>query len=150
MKLRLTEEQFKRLKNKLNEGIDGGYSRPVQISFYFSNVNIKGLEISDIERISFNLKFGIDIDARSWGIKDILVYSIVGPSEVDVDVEYLIDANRTNTETIKLSLDWSNIEIEKISGKGVIGVDETIDITLMNDAQGNLVVSKIQVTVFSL
>lgn len=149
MKLRITENQFETIKKSLNEGVDNQYSREVRISYYYHGVTVNGVQIEDIMDSTVTLRFNIELEGRSWGIKDISLNGITGPSEIDLEMqsyderEELMDANAT------IQLDWDRATINKQSGHGVITVGDEIEITLVNDQNGGIVVKSIEIPVYS-
>lgn len=148
MKIRLTESQYSRLNKRLNEGVGGDlYQRSVKLNLYLNGSKIKGLEIDSITEPEVDVKYGIDIEARSWGIKNISIGEIYGPSEVEVEVDYYIDDFRTNTEVITLKLDWENAKRDKNTSSGVVCVGDDIWVDLGNDAEGNLIVTNMEIPI---
>jgi hypothetical protein len=49
-----------------------------------------------------------------------------------------------------MKLNWGMIEIEEEKGTGVITVGDDVEIELVNDSDGNLMVKEIKVIVYSL
>ena len=143
MKLRITETQLNTIKKSLNEGVDNQYSREVRVSYDYRGVTVNGVQIEDILDSTVTLRFNIELEGRSWGIKDISLNSITGPSEVYGEREDLMDANAT------IQLDWDRAAIDKQSGHGVITVGDEIEITLVNDQNGGIVVKSIEIPVYS-
>lgn len=151
MKLKLTESQFDRLKANLSEaGNDNSYSREVKVSInYYGGVLYKGMEINDILSANVKLSYTIEIDARSWGIKDISLYNISGPSEIEAEIEYYIDNDNTSSDMITLQIDWSKLTTDK-NNNGLISVGDELEINLQNDENGNLFVNDLNIEVYSL
>ncbi len=149
MKLRITETQLNTIKKSLNEGVDNQYSREVRVSYDYRGVTVNGVQIEDILDSTVTLRFNIELEGRSWGIKDISLNSITGPSEIDLELqvygeqEDLMDANAT------IQLDWDRAAIDKQSGHGVITVGDEIEITLVNDQNGGIVVKSIEIPIYS-
>ena len=75
---------------------------------------------------------------------------IMGPTELEAEVEYFIDDNNTDTVTLPMKLNWGMIEIEEEKGMGGITVGDDVEIELVNDSDGNLMVKEIKVIVYSL
>ena len=151
MKLKLTESQFDRLKANLSEsGDDNSYSREVRVSInYYGGVSYKGMEINDILSANVKLSYTIEIDARSWGIKDISLYNITGPSEIQAEVEYFVDNDNTSNDMVTLQIDWSKLTTDK-NNNGLISVGDELEISLQNDENGNLFVNDLNIEVYSL
>jgi hypothetical protein len=151
MKLKLTESQFDRLKANLSEsGDDNSYSREVRVSInYYGGVSYKGMEINDILSANVKLSYTIEIDARSWGIKDISLYNITGPSEIQAEVEYFVDNDNTSNDMVTLQIDWSKLTTDK-NNNGLISVGDELEINLQNDENGNLFVNDLNIEVYSL
>ena len=135
-----TESQLKLIKRNLNEGHldtnDEYEAEDCEISVYYSNVRYNGREIDDISAPQINFKFNIDMDVKSYGIKDISPYNPNGPSEIELEVSY----DGESEDIITIPLDWENVNEEKSSDIGWIGYDNQIDITLKNDENGDIVV----------
>ena len=135
-----TESQLKLIKRNLNEGhLDTNDNYEVgdcEISLYYSNVRYNGREIDDISTPQINFTFKIDMDVKSYGIKDISPYNPNGPSEIELEVSY----DGESEDIITIPLDWENVNEEKSSDIGWIGYDNQIDITLKNDENGDIVV----------
>jgi hypothetical protein len=149
MKIILSESQLKRIKSRLNEGVGDSYSKEINLSFNAYGLNLRGYEINYINSVKATVKFQIEIEARQYGIKDISIYSIVGPETVEVDVDYYNENDEEASLTIPLNIDWSNAIINKLHN-GTVTVDDEIEVNLGNDAQANLFVKSIEVTVYSL
>ena len=150
MKIRLTESQFDRIQKRLNEGTENSYSRTVQVTFYYHNAKLKGHEIDSIMDTNITMNFTIEMEARKWGVKDIIVGNIQGPSEIELDIDYWPDELEMKSINLPLSIDWSIARHEKETGKGIISVGDEIEITLMSNEEGNLVVKEILVPIYGL
>ena len=150
MKLKITESQLKRIKSRLNEEAGNRYTRDVVVTFDSYGAKYKGKEINDISPARIRLSYIIDIEARDWGIKDISLYGIMGPTELEVEVEYFIDNDNTETIAIPLKLNWEEAVKEEETGVGLITVSDEVGVELMSDPQGNLMVKEIKVTVYTL
>jgi hypothetical protein len=152
MKLKITESQLNRIKSRLNEQEESNkYTRPVSPSFYLNNSTFKGMQIEEVLSSNFNVNYNIDIDARGWGIKDISLFNIVGPNEINVEVSfYPNDSDELKEEMVTLYLDWDKLKTEESKNKGAITIDEDIEIELFNDSDGNLLVKVISLTVYTI
>ena len=149
MKIRLTESQLERLKANLNEApVDERYNREIAAKFYGNTY--KGYDINDIPETKMRILFDIDMDYRSWGIKDISLGNISGPSEVEVEVNYYLDNDNTEDAYVTIPLDWSKLITEKDSGNRIITVGDEIEIYLMQNEEGNLVVERMEMVVYSI
>jgi hypothetical protein len=149
MKIRLTESQLERLKANLNEAsLDEQYNREITAKFYQGTY--KGYEINDIAPIKLRVSFTIDIEMKSWGIRDINLGGITGPSEVEVEVNYYVDNDNTEDAYVTIPLDWSKLITEKDSGNGIITVGDEVEIYLMQNEEGNLVVERMEMVVYSI
>jgi hypothetical protein len=93
---------------------DNEFSNAVKVSV------IGGPQDSDVDplRPTVDVKYRIDVDYRSWGIKDINIYAF-GPVEVELrHITY--DANdmeQENETTITVELD--KLQRESVKGDGV-------------------------------
>lgn len=134
-KVILTEKQVKSITNTLikESTDDSRYRREVKVSISVnSQQKYKGMEINDITpyRPTMEVLFYIEQEHRSWGIKDISLNSITGPSSIEVEIEYFTnDSDDYKTEEIEIPLNWDNISVDKVSN-GLITVGDEVDITL--------------------
>ena len=139
-----TESQLKLIKRNLNEGHldtnDEYEAEDCKITLY-GNVRYNGREIDDISTPQINFTFKIDMDVKSYGIKDISPYNPNGPSEIELEVSY----DGESEDIITIPLDWENVNEEKSSDIGWIGYDNQIDITLKNDENGDIVVDSMTI-----
>ncbi len=157
MKVILTESQVRKLVKgasnlkQLNEGVSDTYSKEIKVDMYApSGVLYKGNEINDISNPTIKLNYNIEIEAREWGIKDISLYGISGDNELEIEIDYYIDEDNTDTETVTLQLNWDNLKTESVSGEGIVTIGDNIEITLSNDENGDLVVSEMLLPVYTL
>jgi hypothetical protein len=149
MKLVITESQAKRL-GLIKEGVSDTYSRTVNIVYYYHGAKLKGYEIDSIMNSSVMIKYAIEIEAREWGIKDINLSNIIGPTELELELDYWPDDIEMKSATIPLTIDWSNAKTQPQSGQGIVSVGEEIEITLINDKEGNLLISEILIPTYTL
>jgi hypothetical protein len=149
MKLKITENQFKRIKSVLTEEIgDQSYSRDVVMSFYIENY--KGLEVNDIFKKQIKVNFNIKIEKRSWGIDDISVSDITGPSKVQTEISYYPQGSEDAVEEmVEIVLDWSKIQVEANKGN-IVTIGEEVDVLLESDSNGVLIAKGMSVEVFNL
>lgn len=148
MKIKITEGQLERIKHQIKEGVSDKYNREVNLNFNGYRANYKGYEINDILSYKVRLSYDIEIEGRSWGIKDISLSNISGPSEVEVEIEYYIDDDNTETVTVPMQINWEMVVKEEEKGMGGVSVGDDVDIELVNDTEGNLVIKEIRVTVY--
>jgi hypothetical protein len=90
----------------------------------------------------------IEMEHRSWGIKGISLYSIQGPSEIELTITPQVEDGEDIEITVPLN--WENVEEETQEGEGVITIGNEIELTLGNDESGNIIVSSIHVPVYTL
>src|SRR5690606_16845505 len=109
----------------LNES-ENSYSsiNKVEVTYYDATYN--GRDIEDASVNDIPLTFNIEIDARSWGIKEISLTNITGPKEIPVLITYYPD-DEDATEPIEseliLQLDWSKLEIEELEDQKMLNID---------------------------
>lgn len=177
-KIVLTTEQMNKVteyvstedlgSTEINESTnDDRYEMKCKIDFnYASDLKFNGQEIEDIGYgLEYTLSFRIDQEHRSWGIKDISVYDVQGPEELDVEVKYYSSTERDTGSAwgddtdygpllkekyIKLKVDWDSSNYEKEQSSGMVGIDEDIEMELVNDSEGNIVVKEIGITTLSI
>jgi hypothetical protein len=149
-KIVLTENQLNMVKKRITEGAVGNerYGREVSVDVRTYGAKINGEEIDWATCSSIKVSYLIEMEHRSWGIKGISLYSIQGPSEV----ELTITPRTEDGEDIEITvpLNWDNVEEETQEGEGVITIGNEIEINLGNDESGNLIVSSIHVPVYTL
>ena len=143
MKLRLTESQLKRLQENIDKE-DNKYRKEVTATFYA--VSYKGFEVNDIVSPKISLSYDIDIEARSWGIKNMSLHGIQGPSEIDIEVSYYPNGDDSHEEPVSIHIDWHKAHIEENTGTGELSVGNEVEIHL--DPSFNVVKIVVQVDKF--
>jgi hypothetical protein len=143
MKVILTEGQVERLKSIINEGIDSRYNREISIDFDYYKARYKGLPIDYIEPIKIRVQFNIDIEARSWGIKNIGISNVVGPESIEVLIRYYGENDEEFEDSYVFQLDWDKLTTTD-ERNGIITVGDIMEVTLGNDAEGRLFVTKME------
>lgn len=150
MKLRLTESQYNRLQSKLNESISGKeYSYKVKLDINFDEY--QGKEIVNISEVYVTLNYDIHIEMKQWGIGGIYFGDIVGPSEIEIEIEYVIDEDY-NTKTIEVVVpfDWSKLETEKITGSGSVSIGDEVEVYLDTNEEGNIFVKRMEMPIYTI
>jgi hypothetical protein len=150
MKLRITEGQLERIKSQITEQGGNRYNREVNVTFNPYRATYKGNEINDVSPTRVRLSYDIEIEGRSWGVKGVSLSGIMGPTELEAEFEYYVDNDNTDTITLPMKLNWGMIVTEEEKGMGVITVGDDVEIELVNDSEGNLMVKEIKVTVYTL
>ena len=148
MKVRITETQLKRLKTLIKEENNDSYSREVTVSFYAHGATFKGNEINDIGGVVMRLNYFINMEVRSWGIKDISLYNVRGPEETEIEVDYYYNGDDSRTETVKIKLNWDAVTLDSEDGNGMVSIADDVDVELVEDGNGGLMVKNINVTVY--
>lgn len=150
MKIKITENQFKKIKQLTENYLDlsDRYEDEIDVYFFYSSENLKfkGKKISSINNSKMTLYFYIDISARTFGIEKIEVINIKGDDIIDCEYE---DEDEING-TFELKFDWDNLDIIHDKHPKLIGLDDTLYVYLTNDNAGNIVVEKIEITVYDL
>jgi len=119
---------------------DNNYRMECEVDLNYFGTKFKGFEIDNISTSNLTVTFSIDMEGRSYGIKDISVYNVQGPSEIELEVTYYPESGDDSVdETITIPINWENVEMEKDDELGYIGVGKTIQIDLTNDENGELV-----------
>lgn len=151
-KILITENQLKTIKNKLvTENSDDRYRREVNVRIRPYRASFKGKEINDVTaNEGVFLTFLIDIEHRSWGVKNVSLYDIRGEQTLNVRVDYFEDENTENYEDVNITLDWDKLETESINGEGIITIGDTLEIELSNDQNGNLIVGSMSIEVYNI
>ena len=152
-KLILTENQVKTMTNTLiKESVDDNrYRRNITIDVETYGVTYKGVEINDLTAgYEVTLTYLIEQEHRSWGIKDISLYSIKGPESLEFEVEYWVDEDNVETETITLPIDWEKIETDTQTGHGVVTIGDTLIVSLKNTEDGEIVIDSLNLEIYNL
>jgi hypothetical protein len=149
-KIVLTENQLKMVKKQVTEGAIGNerYGRDVSVSVGTYGAKINGNDIDWAVCSDMKVTYLIEMEHRSWGIKGISLYSIQGPSEIELTITPQVeDADDID---ITVQLNWENVEEETQEGEGVITIGNEIEVSLGNDENGNIIVTSIHVPVYTL
>lgn len=149
-KIILTENQLNMVKKRINEGAIGNdrYERRVKVNVETYGVTINGNDIDWATCGDMTLNYLIEMEHRSWGIKDISLYDIQGPSEIEIEVTPQVDD--AEDVYLNLSFDWNNVEKETESSESVITVGDEITIKLANNENGEIIIESIVVPVYTL
>ena len=113
MKLKITEAQLERLKGRLTEAPkdkSGGntYQRYIKFNFNYGRTKLKGHDINDVFlEPKMPVSFEVEIKSREFGIDGISLHNISGPTDVEVEVDYFVNSDNTDTVNLDLKLDWS-------------------------------------------
>ena len=150
MKLIITEAQHNRIKSLLKESVStDSYTQEVTLKFDGYSSTLKNHEINYINPVKVNLNFYITFDVKSWGVRGISVYGINGPTEVEITVDYYDVDEEERTIEVPIRIDWESAVINE-DKLGFIGIDDSAEVTLVNDSEGNLVVKSVELTVSQL
>jgi hypothetical protein len=148
----ITEEQFNLIKKELSEDVkdvkDDRYQRSIKVDVDTYDATINGETIDWAVSDKIQLSYLIDVEFKSWGIKDINLYDIQGPSEIEVVITPQVEDAEDVVVTV--SCDWENIEIETEKGIGLVTVGDEITLKLGNNENGDLICQGIVVPVYSL
>jgi len=124
------------------------YGREVSVSVGTYGAKINGEDIDWAVCSDMKVTYLIEMEHRSWGIKGISLYSIQGPSEIELTITPQVeDADDID---ITVQLNWENVEEETQEGEGVITIGNEIEVSLGNDENGNIIVTSIHVPVYTL
>ena len=149
-KIVLTENQVQMVKKHVTESAVGNerYGREVSVSVGTYSAKINGEDIDWAVCSDMKVSYLIEMEHRSWGIKGISLYSIQGPSEIELTITPQVeDADDID---ITVQLNWENVEEETQEGEGVITIGNEIELSLGNDESGNIIVTSIHVPVYTL
>ena len=149
-KIVLTENQLNMVKKHISESAVGGddYTRNVSVHVETYGTKINGDDIDWATCGEMSLTYRIEMEHRSWGIKDISLYGIQGPAEVELTITPQVEDGEDIY--INVPLNWENIEQETQEGEGVVTIGNEIDMVLGNDESGNVIVKSIRVPVYTL
>ena len=149
-KIVLTENQLNMVKKHISESSVGNerYGREVSVYVETYNAKINGEDIDWAVCPNMKVNYLIDMEHRSWGIKGISLYSIQGPSEIELTITPQVEDGED--VEIRVPLNWENVEEDTQEGEGVITIGDEISLVLGNDENGNIMVDTIQVPVYTL
>jgi hypothetical protein len=152
MNIILTENQLNIIKKLVSEEESNNrYRRNIKVNLNHFNLTYKGNEINDIIVIGdIDVSYIIELDQRSWGIKDISLYNITGPNTIQLEVSYYIDDDNTNDEIIELPINWEEIDMEYMYNESIVTVGDTLNVELDNDNKGNLMIKSMSIDVYTL
>jgi hypothetical protein len=149
MKIKISENQFHKIKKSLKENsnsFNSKYKVGVNLYFYYSNKNLKfnGLPVENIPDIESSVSFDIDLDYKSWGIKIGGVNNIKGADSIDIEIE----TNDQIVHNYTLNINWEEkvkIDSNNLENAKIITINEDVNVYLINDNEGNIVVDYIDV-----
>lgn len=149
-KIVLTENQLNMVKKHISESSVGNerYEREVSVYVETYNAKINGEDIDWAVCSNMKVTYLIEMEHRSWGIKGISLYSIQGPSEIELTITPQVEDGED--VEIRVPLNWENVEEDTQEGEGVITIGDEISLVLGNDENGNIMVDTIQVPVYTL
>ena len=145
-----TESQLKSIKKQINEGAmaNDRYSNKVSVDVETYGVKVNGDDIDWADCGDVTLNYIISVEHRSWGLKNISLYDINGPSEFEIE----ITPQTEDSENVYLNLtcDWDNVEREEEEGEGLITIGNQITIKLANNENGEIYIESVRVPVYTL
>lgn len=145
-KIVITESQLKKLTKNLNENyvdLNDTYKEECKVDIYDYGLKFKGYEINTISTPNIIVTFQIDMHVKSYGITDISIVNVNGPSEIELEIYYNSEDDSDMEETITIPINWENVDMQQDDTLGWIGVDNIIQIDLVNNENGELVVNGI-------
>ena len=145
-KIVITESQLKKLTKNLNENyvdLNDTYKEECKVDIYDYGLKFRGYEINTIITPNITVTFQIDMHVKSYGITDISVVNVNGPSEIELEIHYYGEDDSDMEETITIPINWENVDMQQDDTLGWIGVNNNIQIDLVNDENGELVVDGI-------
>jgi len=152
-KIILTESQLDMVKNSIKKEDDVRFKNEVIVDIGVnSEQRYKGMQIDDVRIYSnkMTLSYLIDMDYRSWGIDDIYIHDIKGPSEIYVILECYKEGSDEMVEVdLTLPLDWEKLYVEKGLNQGLVSIDDRLDITLYFRENDNIEVD-MSINVYTL
>ena len=147
-------------ENIINEEPSNQYGRKIDVDvsisygdkhYIMTDNGVQGVYIEQVYSEPIYVTFNIDIDMREWGIKDISLYNISGPSEIDVMLSYYMEGDDDPREMeTKINLDWENISTEKQTGGYIITIGDELEVWLQNDESGNLTLKDMTIKTYEM
>jgi hypothetical protein len=103
-------------------------------------------DISEIKNVP--VKFVVEIVYESYGISDIKLRRVEGPSKLPVKVRYFLDDSYDNTGEAEVNVifDWSNTDTQLQKGQGQLTLGEKIYASPINEGS-DIVASNLEVTI---
>lgn len=146
-KIVITESQLKKLTKNLNENyvdLNDTYKEECKVDIHDYGLKFRGYEINAIITPNITVTFQIDMHVKSYGITDISVVNVNGPSEIELEIHYYGDKEDSHMEeTITIPINWENVDMQQDDTLRWIGVNNIIQIDLVNNENGELVVDGI-------
>jgi hypothetical protein len=148
-KIVITESQLKKLTKNLNENyvdLNDTYEEECKVDIHDYGLKFRGYEINTIVTPNITVTFQIDMHVKSYGITDISVVNVKGPSEIQLEIHYYGKDDEDDSdmeETITIPINWENVDMQQDDTLGWIGVNNNIQIDLVNNENGELVVDGI-------
>jgi len=144
-----TENQLNMIKKQMDETIDNNrYGKKVRTDIETYGVTINGNDIDWAVSGELNVSYLIEMEHRSWGVKDVSLYDIQGPSEIEIEITPQVED--AEDVILTLSYDWNNVEREVETGMGVISIGSEITIKLGNNENGDVIIQSIHVPVYTI
>ena len=145
-----TESQLELIKNNLNEDnsdLDNKYKIECEVEIENYGLVFRGKQIDDVSSPKITMTYNIDMEFRSYGIKDISPYNPQGPSELELEVIYYEDEEMDiqNEETVTIPLNWDDVIVEEIDNISYVGFDNMVTVRLKSDEQGGITSESITV-----
>jgi hypothetical protein len=100
----------------------------------YEGKELEGRFYSDATTIK--IKYLIDMELRSWGLKDVTVYAPTGDPTIEFDIEVKTEDDETDLIPFKGTIDWSKVAIEKEYGQeGYLISPDTIELQFDKDCK---------------
>lgn len=135
------------LANENFMNMDERYNIKCEVELNYFGTEYKGQDIESLTAPKINVSFLMGMEVKSWGIQAINIYDVKGPSEIELDLEYYTDESEDPVrEEVVIPIDWGKVQMEENEELKHIGISNYIEFEIDNDNDGNLVISKINVT----
>lgn len=152
---RVVKEQVPAVRATEYSMNDGRYhvSATADFNYHTEKTPYKGGQIDDITDAKMDVSFLIDIQHESYGITEIRIHDVKGPSKIQTTISYYpwngekdeFGDEEPIEEQITIALDWRKVQVEKYAGIAHFGIEDTIYIKLIPDGQDGLMVKSIEV-----
>lgn len=137
---------------------DNQYRRDdIEVRVGYHDVKFNGEEIEYASCGNISMVYYIDQEHRSWGIKSIYLYGISSVNdELELEINTISDGDeegdfKQEEHTINVSVDWDKVlEIDEHQAEGVITIGDVLELTLSNDQDGNIIVTKAEIEAYTL
>lgn len=162
-KIILTTEQLSKIAQHVSKESDsevinetisnsGDYEMECDVDLDYYGLKYKGEDIEYVDVLGpLKIKFNIELESRSWGIKSVYVSVVGGPESLPLSLKYYPEDSDDYQEVeLELPINWDSVNEEGEETLGYIGIGQSVDIKLANNDQGDIYIDGITVITTSI